>query len=150
MNTHVQEASPLMLLGPKVQYADGKVVTPKPFDLDHVLVDYLQLSEDKRRAFLSIFSHSLTVDMRVALLDRPISDANADRAWQINEWLHHLTSCFNPTSAWRAEVEAELIRNIAIGSFRHGLDGAVGRAVATAAGSVMASAKKKLAAATAI
>jgi hypothetical protein len=136
-----------MLRGPRVQYASGKVVTPKPFDLDELLVDYLRLPEDKRKAFLSILSHSLTVDMRVALLDRPISGVDADRAWQINEWLHHLTSCLHPVSSWGSEGEAGLIRNIAVDSFRLGLDGAVGRAVATAAGNTMAPVKKKLAAA---
>lgn len=144
-----RNAVPLILRGPKVQHADGKVVTPQPFDLDEVLADYLRLSGEKRRAFLSILSHSLTVDMRTALLDRPVSEADADRAWRINEWLHQLTSCFHPRSTRDAAAEAELIRDIAAASFRYGLDGAIGRAVATAAGNTMASAKKNLATATA-
>ena len=147
MSTHPGSTGPLMLRGPRVQYASGKIVTPKPFDLDDVLVDYRHLSEDKRRVFLSVLSHSLTVDMRVALLDRPVADVEADRAWQINEWLHHLTSCFNPVSSWGPDGEAELIRNIAIGSFRLGLEGAVGRAVAAAAGNTIAPLKKKFSAA---
>ncbi|HEV2100705.1 MAG TPA: hypothetical protein VGR45_17500 [Stellaceae bacterium] len=114
-----------------------------------MLADYLRLSGEKRRAFLSILSHSLTVDMRTALLDRPVSEADADRAWRINEWLHQLTSCFHPRSTRDAAAEAELIRDIAAASFRYGLDGAIGRAVATAAGNTMASAKKNLATATA-
>jgi hypothetical protein len=136
-----------MLRGPKVRFASGKVVTPKPFDLDDLLTEYQRLPENKRRVFLSIFSHSLTVDTRVALLDRPVSDMDADRAWQINEWLHHLTSCLNPEASWRPEDEAELIRNIALASFRLDLDGAVGRAAATAAGNTMTPLRKKLAAA---
>ena len=136
----------LMLRGSSVQYPSGKVVTPKPFDLDNVLTNYVSQPEDVRRAFLSVFSHSLTVDMRVALIDRPILDLHADRAWQINEWLHHLTSCFDPDSHWGADGEAQLIRDIAAGSFRLGLDRAVGRAVATAAGNVMARTKEPAAA----
>ncbi len=132
MSTH--QSDRLMLRGPKVQYSSGKVVIPRPFDLEDVLAEYVRLPEDERRAFLSAFSHSLTVDMRVALLDRPISEADANRAWQLNEWLHHLTSCFSPRSTWGTAGEAELIRNIAMGSFQLGLDAAVGRAVATAAG----------------
>ncbi len=144
MSTH--QGDRLMLRGSKVQYSSGKVVTPRPFDLEDVLAEYVRLPEDERRAFLSVFSHSLTVDMRVALLDRPIAEADANRAWQLNEWLHHLTSCFNPRSTWGTEGEAELIRNIAMGSFQHGLDAAVGRAVATAAGNAGISAKKRAAA----
>jgi hypothetical protein len=146
MSTHTADTERLMLRGPKVQYSSGKIVTPRPFDLEDVLAKYLRLSEDARRAFLSIFAHSLTVDLRVALLDRPVSEADADRAWQINEWLHQLTSCFSPRSSRDAIGEAELIRDIAIGSFRHGLDAAIGRAVATAAGNTIAPAKKHAAA----
>lgn len=135
------EADRLMLRGSKIQYNSGKIVTPPPFDLDDVLAEYARLSSDRRRAFLSVFSHSLTVDMRVALLDRPISDANADRAWQINEWLHQLTSCLHPQSTRDVTGEAELIHDIAADSFRLGLEGAVGRAVATAAGNSIAPAK---------
>lgn len=139
----------VMLHGPKVQYASGEVAAPQPFDLEDVLAGYARLSAEKRRAFLSILAHSLTVDMRVALIDRPISAEDTDRAWQLNEWLHHLTSCFDPGAAWGAEAESELIRSMATGSFRLGLDTAIGRAVATAAGNTMAPVKKKLAAATA-
>jgi hypothetical protein len=123
-----------MLRGATVQYASGKVVVSKPFDLDDVLENYIQLPGETRRAFLSVFSHSLTVDMRAALLDRPISDAEAARAWQINEWLHQLTSCFHPQSTREAAAEAELLRDIATVSFRYGLEGAIGRAIAAAAG----------------
>ena len=133
-----ERSNRLILRGAKVQYASGKVVAPKPFDLDDVLARYVRLPDEPRRAFLSVFSHSLTVDMRVALLDRPISDADATRAWQINEWLHQLTSCFHPQSTRDASAEAELIRDIATVSFRYGLDAAVGRAVATAAGNTIA------------
>ena len=133
-----ERSNRLILRGAKVQYASGKVVAPKPFDLDDVLARYVRLPDEARRAFLSVVSHSLTVDMRAALLDRPISDADAARAWQINEWLHQLTSCFHPQSTRDGSAEAELIRDIAMVSFRYGLEAAVGRAVATAAGNAIA------------
>jgi hypothetical protein len=136
------DADRLMLRGPQIQYSSGKTVTPRPFDLDGVLAEYVRLPESGRRAFLSVFSHSLTVDMRIALIDRPISEADADRAWRINEWLHQLTSCFHPESTRDASGEAQLIRDIATESFRLGLEGGVGRAVATAAGNTIAPAKK--------
>ncbi|HLY46671.1 MAG TPA: hypothetical protein VKQ73_13910 [Stellaceae bacterium] len=134
----IERSNRLVLRGAKVQYASGKVVALRPFDLDDVLARYARLPNEARRAFLSVFSHSLTVDMRAALLDRPISDADAARAWQINEWLHQLTSCFHPQSTRDASAEAELIRDIATVSFRYGLEAAVGRAVATAAGDTIA------------
>jgi hypothetical protein len=146
MSASRSDTSRVMLRGPKVQYSNGRVTTPRLFDLDEVLTEYVRLPEDARRAFLAIFSHGLTVDMRAALLDRPVSEADADRAWQINEWLHQLTSCFYARPTRDAAAEAELIRDIAVGSFRHGLDGAIGRAVATAAGNTIASAKKHAAA----
>lgn len=139
-------ASRIMLRGSTVQYGNGKTVVPPPFDLDGVLAEYVRATADQRRMFLSVFAHSLTVDMRIALLDRPISEADADRASQINEWLHQLTSCFHPQSTRDAVGEAELIRNIAVDSFRLGLEGGVGRAVATAAGNSIASAKNLAAA----
>ncbi|MGD9617690.1 MAG: hypothetical protein AB7H90_21455 [Alphaproteobacteria bacterium] len=143
MSAQPADTNRLMLKGAKVQHARGKTTAPKPFDLDDVLATYVRLSDEARRAFLSVFSHSLTVDMRAALLDRPISDVDAGRAWQINEWLHQLTSCFHPQSTRDAEAEAELIRDIATGSFRYGLEPAVGRAVATAAGNTLMAAKKE-------
>jgi hypothetical protein len=131
-----------MLRGPKVQYSSGKIVTPRPFDLDDVLSQFVRLPEDARGSFLSILAHSLTVDMRMALLDRPISETDAGKAWQLNEWFHHLTSCLDPHHRWSADSEAELIRNIAVESFRLGLEAAVGRAVATAAGNIIAPAQR--------
>ena len=131
-----------MLRGPKVQYSSGKVVTPRPFDLDGVLVDFVRLPEEARANFLGIFAHSLTVDIRASLIDRPVSGADADRAWHINEWLHQLTSCLTPKQRRGGEGEAELIRAIAAASFLYGLDAAIGRAVATAAENTIAPAKK--------
>jgi len=142
MKAQSADHSRLMLRGAKVQHASGKVVAPKPFDLEEVLAKYVLLPDETRRAFLSVFSHSLTVDMRVALLDRPISDIDATRAWQINEWLHQLTSCFHPHSSRDAAAEAELIRDIATVSFRYGLERAVGRAAATAAGNTIMGTKE--------
>jgi len=144
MSAQPADGNRLMLKGAKVQYASGKVVASKPFDLDAVLAKYVRLPDEARRAFLSVVSHSLTVDMRVALLDRPISDTDAARAWQINEWLHQLTSCFHPRSTRDAEAEAELIRDIATASFRYGLERAIGRAVAKAAGNMLVTTKKEV------
>ncbi len=144
MSARPADGNRLMLRGAKVQYANGKVVTPKPFDVDDVLAKYVRLPDEMRRAFLSVFSHSLTVDMRAALLDRPISDTDAARAWQINEWLHQLTSCFHPRSTRDADAEAELIRDIATESFRYGLERAIGRAVATAAGNTLVTTRKEV------
>ena len=139
-----ENAKRIMLRGPKIQYSSGKVVIPRPFDLEDVLIEFVRLPTDIRARFLSVFAHSLTVDVRVALFDRPVSDAHASRAYRVNEWLHQLTSCLNPASRRGADAEADLIRDIAIGSFRYGLEAAVGRAVATAAGNTIAPAKKRL------
>jgi hypothetical protein len=144
MTTRESHGEPrrVRLRGPSVQYSSGKVVTPRPFDLEDVLAEFVRLPEDARGAFLSIVAHSLTVDMRVALLDRPIADKEADRAWRLNEWLHQLTSSLNPCSQRGAEGETELLRSIATASFLYGLEAAIGRAIATAAGNTVASAKK--------
>jgi hypothetical protein len=144
MNAQPADGNRLILRGAKVQYASGKVVAPKPFDLEDVLTKYVRLPDEARRVFLSVFSHSLTVDMRVALIERPIPDADAARAWQINEWLHQLTSCFSPRSTRDADAEAQLIRDIATESFQYGLEPAVGRAVATAAGEAIVTTKKEV------
>jgi hypothetical protein len=142
MSTHQIAAERVMLRGPKVQDSNGKVVTPRPFDLEGVLSEFVGLTEEARADFLGIFAHGLTVEIRVALLDHPVPDAEADRAYQVNEWLHQLTSCLTPKQRRGADGEAELIRNIAVSSFRYGLEAAVGRAVATAAGNTIAPAKK--------
>ena len=130
------------LRGPKIQYASGRVTTPRPFDLDDVLAEFVQLPDNGRASFMSILAHSFTVDLRATLLDRPISEVEADKAWQLNEWLHQLTSCLDPDQRWSADSEAQLIRNIATDSFRHGLEMAVGRAIATATGNTITPARK--------
>jgi len=124
-----QPMQSVMLPAPPVQYGDGKIVTSPAFNLEDVLADFLRLQERARSEFLSIFAHSLTVDMRAALLDRPVSEKDAEKAYQINEWLHQLTSSLNPTHSRGVAEEAGLIRDIAAESFRYGLEGGVGRAV---------------------
>ena len=142
MSARHGDKSRLMLRGPKVQYSSGKVMTPRPFDLDDVLAEFIRLPEEARASFLSILAHSFTVDMRATLLDRPVAGADVDRAWRLNEWLHQLTACLDPRHRRGAAGEAELIRDIAVEAFRSGLDAAVGRAVVTAAGNDIAPAKQ--------
>jgi hypothetical protein len=90
----------------------------------------MSLPKSGRAEFLSAFAHSLTVDIRAALLDRPVADDDAARAYQVNEWLHQLTSCLNPRHRRSAKGEAELLNDIATDSIQHGLERAVGRAIA--------------------
>jgi hypothetical protein len=134
------------LRGASVQYADGRIVAPEPLDVERILADLERLGDRERSAFLCILAHNLTVEIRALLFDRPVSKKNLDRAYQINESLHQLTSCVNPQHRRSAGSDAELVRAIIESSHLYGLDRAVGRAVATAAGNVMARAKEHAAA----
>lgn len=134
----------ITLPAPRTQYANGDIVESPPIDLERVLTDFMSLSEPDRAEFLSAFAHSLTVDIRVALFDRPVADGDAARAYQVNEWLHQLTSCLNPRNRRGAKGEAELLGDIAVDAFRHGLERAVGRAI-TAANSAFARARQSVA-----
>ncbi|MGH9809206.1 MAG: hypothetical protein ACRD9W_18470 [Terriglobia bacterium] len=134
------------LRGASVRYADGRIVVPAPLDVERMLADFERLDERERNAFLCVLAHNLTVEVRALLFDRPVSETNLDRAYQINESLHQLTSCLNPRHRRSAATDAELVRVIIENSYLYGLDRAVGRAVATAAG-CMISAEKEHAAA---
>jgi hypothetical protein len=140
-----REKAAKRLYGPTVQYVDGRVVRGKPLDVEFILSAFERSDSDARSAFLCVFAHDLTVAMRALLLDRPIPDADLDRVWKINEFLHQLTSCVDPHRRWSARDEAELVRSIIETSFSYGLDKWIGHALATAAGSSM-TAKKAVAA----
>jgi hypothetical protein len=100
------------------------------------LTDLGQLNERDRAAFLCVIAHDLTVDIRALLIDRPVSDADLKRVWQINEFLHQLTSCVNPRHRRSAEGDVDLLRVIVESACQHGLQAAIGRALANAAGSM--------------
>jgi len=104
-----------------------------------------RLDADARQAFLCVFAHDLTVAIRALLLDRPVAEADLDRVWKINEFMHQLTSCANPQGHWSAHDSAVLVGDIIETSFRYDLDRWVGHALATAAGNLMG--KKESAAA---
>jgi len=125
-----------VLRGPKTLYPDGRVVTPPRLDLDKILSDLGQLNERDRAAFLCVIAHDLTVDIRALLIDRPVSDEDLNRVWKINEFLHQLTSCVNPRHRRSAEGEVDLVRAIVESACQYGLQAAIGRALANAAGSM--------------
>jgi len=133
-----------VLRGPKVQYPDGRVVTPPPLDLERILADLERLEDSERVAFLCIIAHSLTVDIRALLLDRPVSDRDLDRVNHVNEFLHQLTSCVNPWQRRSASGDAGLVRAIIDTSYLYGLEAAAGRALATAAGNTIGRDKRKV------
>ena len=126
------------LYGPSVQYADGKIVAGPPLKVDQILVEFEQMQPDGRSEFLCIFAHDLTVAIRALLLDRPVSDADLDRAYKVNEFLHQLTSCVNPRYRWSARDEALLLRAIIESSFERQLDRWVCHALASAARNAIA------------
>jgi hypothetical protein len=113
-------------------------------DVERVLAQLEEMKEDERVAFMCILAHSLTVDIRAALLDRPVSEAAADRAYRVNEFLHQLTSCVNPRQRRSAQEDAALIRAIVESAGIYGLEAAIRRGLATAAGNA-SSGKKSVA-----
>ena len=125
------------LYGPTVRYADGTVVKGSPLHTKEILAAFEQLDADARRAFLCVFAHDLTVAIRALLLDRPVAEADLDRVWKINEFMHQLTSCANPQGRWSAHDSAVLVGDIIETSFTYDLDQWVGHALATAAGSTI-------------
>ncbi len=126
-----------ILYGPTVQYADGTVEAGKPLDIEGILTGFERLETDARSAFLCVFAHDLTVAVRALLLDRPVAEADLDRVWKINEFMHQLTSCANPRGQWSARDAALLIRAIIDTSITRGLDRWIGHALAVAAGSTI-------------
>jgi hypothetical protein len=121
-----------VLPGPRVQRGDGEIATSPSLELESILNEFVSQPDDVRAAFLSVFAHSLTVEIRVALHDRPVSNEDAASASLMNEWLHQLTSCLNPKERRGPRSEADLIRDIALEALRHRLQRAMGRAVAAA------------------
>jgi hypothetical protein len=126
------------LRGPSVQCSDGSIVTPPPLDLARILADLKRLDAQERAAFLSIFAHDLTVHIRSVLMDRPVAEADLDRVNRLNEYLHQLTSCVNPTKRWSVGDEVALVRALAESSYQYGLQAAVGSALAKAGGNAAA------------
>jgi hypothetical protein len=92
------------------------------------------LENDARVAALCVLAHSLTVDARAILVDRPLSDTSLDRLQRINEFLHQLTGYLNPSKRRpaRPDEDVELVRAIADSSERYGLELALHRALVTA------------------
>lgn len=128
-----EQSSKRTLRGATVQYEDGRAIKPAPLDVDQILADLEASGDEERRAFLCTLAHNLTVETRVLLFDRPVPEFDLDRAYQINELLHQLTSCVHPRHGRSAAGDAQLVRDIIDGSYLYGLEGAVGRALATAA-----------------
>ena len=136
MRAH-QNSTARRLYGPTVQYADGTVIPGRPLDIEHILTEFERLDPDERSAFLCIFAHDLTVAIRALLLDRPVPDADLNRVWKINEFMHQLTSCANPRGEWSPRDAALLVRSIIDTSFERGLDEWIGHALAIASGATI-------------
>jgi hypothetical protein len=107
-------------------------------DVERILTELEAAHNKDRVAFLCILAHSLTVDIRAALLDRPVSDVDAEKAFRVNEWLHQLTSCVNPTKPRRPAGDVELVRAIVESAELWGLQAAAQRGISTAAGNTIA------------
>jgi hypothetical protein len=125
------------LYGPSVQYADGKVVSGPPLDVEQILSDLELLEAEARQAFLCVFAHDLTVAIRALLLDRTVAEVDLDRVWKINEFMHQLTSCAHPRGRWSGHDSAVLVGDIIETSFSYDLDRWVGHALATTAASTI-------------
>jgi hypothetical protein len=145
MNAH-QKGTARRLYGPTVQHADGTVVAGEPLDVEHMLTEFEQMRADARSAFLCIFAHDLTVAVRALLFDRPVSDADVDRVWKINEFMHQLTSCANTVGEWSPRDAALLVRSIIDTSFERGLDQWIGHALAFASGATIDKTEESIAA----
>src|ERR1700720_4108179 len=98
------------LRAPSIQYSDGRIETPPLLDVERILADLERLDVEERAAFLNIFAHDLTVQIRSVLIDRPLSEGDLDRVNRVNEYLHQLTSCVNPNKRWSVRDEVEIGR----------------------------------------
>jgi hypothetical protein len=145
MKAH-QNGTARRLYGPTIQYADGTVVAGEPLDVEYILTQFEQLGADARSAFLCIFAHDLTVAVRTLLLDRPVPDADLNRVWKINEFMHQLTSCANPRGEWSPRDASLLVLSIIETSFERGLDQWIGHALAVASGATIDKAEEPIAA----
>jgi hypothetical protein len=119
---------------PSVQFSDGRVETPPPLDIERILADLERLDSQERASFLCIFSHDLTVQIRSVLIDRPVPEDDLDRVNRLNEYLHQLTSCANPTNRWSVRDQVALVRALIESCYLYGLEYAVGSALAKASG----------------
>src|SRR5438132_12999722 len=122
------------LRGPSVQHSDGRIEKPPPLDVEGILADLERLDPQERAAFLRIFAHDLTVQIRSVLMDRPLPEGDLDRVNRLNEYLHQLTSCVNPNKRWLVRDEVALVRALIESSFLYDLQSAVGSALAKAGG----------------
>jgi hypothetical protein len=136
MNSHERKAGKRPY-GPTIQHADGTVVKGSPLHTKQILAAFERLDADARQAFLCVFAHDLTLAIRALLLDRPVAEADLDRVWKINEFMHQLTSCANPRDHWSDHDSAVLVGDIIETSFSYDLDRWVGHALATAAASTI-------------
>ena len=132
------------LRAPSVQYSDGRIETPPPLDVERILADLERLDVEERAAFLSIFAHDLTVQIRSVLIDRPLSEGDLDRVNRVNEYLHQLTSCVNPNKRWSVRDEVALVRALIESSYLYHLQSAVGSALAKAAGNAKSANERTL------
>ena len=144
MKAH-QNGTARRLYGPTVQDADGTVVAGEPLDVEYILTEFEQLGADARSAFLCIFAHDLTVAVRTLLFDRPVPDADLNRVWKVNEFMHQLTSCANPRGEWSPRDAALLVRSIVDTSFERGLDQWIGHALAVASAATIDKAEESVA-----
>jgi hypothetical protein len=144
MKAH-QNGTARRLFGPTVQHADGTVVAGEPLDVEYILTEFEQLGADARSAFLCIFAHDLTVAVRTLLFDRPVSDADLNRVWKVNEFMHQLTSCANPRGEWSPRDATLLVRSIVDTSFERGLDQWIGHALAVASAATIDKAEESVA-----
>jgi len=145
MKAH-QNGTARRLYGPTVQHADGTVVAGEPLDVEYILTEFEQLGADARSAFLCIFAHDLTVAVRTLLFDHPVPEADLNRVWKVNEFMHQLTSCANPRGEWSPHDAALLVRSIIDTSFERGLDQWIGHALAVASGATIDKAEESVAA----
>jgi hypothetical protein len=118
----------------------------KAVDIERILTELESAPNDVRVTFLCILAHDLTVSIRAALLDRPVRDTDADRAYRVNEWLHQLTSCVNPVQRRSPVGDADLVRGIVESAAVWGLQSAVQHGIAIAAGNSLTHERKIVAA----
>jgi hypothetical protein len=112
--------------------------------VERTLTQLERLDAQERAAFLSIFAHDLTVQIRALLLDRPVPEADLDRVNRLNEYLHQLTSCVNPNERWSVPDEVSLVRALVDSSYHYGLRSAVGSALIKAAGNAKSANERML------
>jgi hypothetical protein len=130
-----KERAAKTLYAASVQYGDGRVSAGRSLDLEKILTKFSQLELDRRADFLCLFAHDLTVSIRGLLwVDGQVPETDIDQVKWLNEYINRLTSCVNDRQQWSASDMTLRVREIVESSFQHGLDRAVGAALAHAAG----------------